>query len=74
MERQVVSMAEGNRTRGSPVPNGVTAKRFFFLTSNMFIEIYRSDGMIVLDGSDDDCIMLEEACAALYLNPSKLLG
>lgn len=54
-----------NRARGSPVPNGVTVKRFFFLTSNMFIEVDRSDGMIVLDGSDDDCIMLEEACAAL---------
>jgi hypothetical protein len=63
-----------NRTRGSPVPNGVTAKRFFFLTSNMFIEVDRSDDMIVLDGSDDDCIMLEEACAALDLDPSKLLG
>ena len=37
-----------NRTRGSPVPNGVTAKRFFFLTSNMFIEVDRSYGMISL--------------------------
>ena len=75
MIRSVIKLLLGrNRTRGSPVPNGVTAKRFFFLTSNMFIEIDRSDGMIVLDGSDDDCIMLEEACAALYLDPSKLLG
>ena len=63
-----------NRACGSPVPNGVTAKGFFFLTSNMFIEIDRSDGMIDLDGSDDDCIMLEEACVALDLDPSKLLG
>ena len=67
-------MLRANRARGSAVPSGVTAKRFFFLTSNMFIEIDRSDGMIVLDGSDDDCTMLEEACAALNLDPSKLLG
>ena len=75
MVRRIIQLLlKRNRTRGSPVPKGVTAKRFFFLTSNMFVEVDRSDGMVVLDGSDDDCDMLEAACVALSLDPSKLLG